>query len=118
MARRPTSGQLRDSFRIERETLTPDGYGGQTRTWTVLIESLPAHAVFMRGGESVMAARLAARQPAVLTFRNFADSRGIVPQDRAVNKRTGEVFAIKEAPRESRESRGYLECLIESGVPA
>ncbi len=116
MAKKPSSGQLRDSFRIERESLTPDGFGGQTRTWTTYIDTLPASVLFSRGGESVMAARLAARQPAILTFRNFADSRGVRPADRAVNKRTGETFNIRETPRGSRESRGYLECLVEAGV--
>lgn len=116
MAKRPTTGAMREIFRVEREVGVDDGYGGQTRSWVTLIDTLPASVIYMRGSEAVLAARLAARQPAVLTFRNFADSRGISPQDRAVNKRTGETWNIRELPRESRESRGFLECLIEAGV--
>lgn len=71
---------------------------------------------FMRGGESVIAARLTARQPAILTIRDSTEARTIGPSDRVKNARTGEIFNIREQPRVSRDNRGFLEVLIEAGA--
>jgi head-tail adaptor len=110
------AGSLREKFTIRRATLADDGYGGQTQTWADLLTAA-ASVQFMRGSETVIAARLQARQPAILTLRTSEAARSVRPEDKAVNDRTGEVFNIRELPRESRNSRGYLEMLVESGVP-
>lgn len=108
-------GDLIESFTIQRHSGTDDGRGNVTGPWTDRF-STPAAILFNRGGEGVLAARLTARQPAILTIPNTSDARGILPSDRAVNSRTGEVFNIRERPRESRNSRGFLEMLVEAGV--
>lgn len=116
MAHSSGAGALRERFTIRRAVKTDDGYGGQTETWTDYL-TLPAAITYSRGGETVIAARLQAQQPAILRVRNFAASRDIKPTDRAVNARTGEVFNIREYPREARDSRGYLEFLVQAGTP-
>ncbi|MEO4000316.1 head-tail adaptor protein [Mesorhizobium sp. CAU 1732] len=110
------AGSLREKFTILRAALTDDGYGGETETWTDLLTTA-AQILYSRGGETVMAARLEAQQPAILTIRTSTVARSILPTDKAVNARTGEVFNIREHPRESRDNRGYLEMLVQSGVP-
>lgn len=110
------SGDLREKFTIRRATLTDDGHGGQTETWVDYL-TVPASITFSRGGETVIAARLQAQQPAILRIRTSAAARNIKPTDKAVNARTGEVFNIREYPREARDNRGYLEMLVQSGVP-
>lgn len=110
------SGDLREKFIIRRATLTDDGYGGQTETWTDYL-TCAASITFSRGGETVIAARLQAQQPAILRIRTSAAARDIKPTDKAVNARTGEVWNIREYPREARDNRGYLEMLVQSGVP-
>lgn len=110
------SGDLREKFTIRRAALTDDGYGGQIETWSDYL-TCAAEITFSRGGETVIAARLQAQQPAILRVRNFAASRDIKPTDKAVNTRTGEVFNIREYPREARDRRGYLEFLVQAGNP-
>lgn len=110
------SGDLREKFTIRRATLTDDQWGGQTETWSEYL-TCAASITLSRGGETVIAARLQAQQPAILRIRTSAAARDIKPTDKAVNARTGEVWNIKEYPREARDSRGYLEFLIQSGNP-
>lgn len=110
------SGDLREKFTIRRATLADDGHGGKIETWADYL-TCAAEITFSRGGETVIAARLQAQQPAILRIRTSALARGILPTDKAVNARTGEVFNIREYPREARDSRGYLEFLVQAGNP-
>lgn len=82
-----------------------------------------AGLLYRQGGEGVVAARLEGRQPVVITVRASSDTRQIGNDWRAVNARTGQVFAIRENPRpfqdrNGREDRGWLQMLAESGVAA
>lgn len=109
------AGKLRDRFTIQRRVSANDGYGNSAAGWADQF-TIWGGIEFRRGGEGVLAARLAARQPAILTVRSSAQARGILASDRAVNARTGEVFNIRELPREARDNRGFLEMLVEAGV--
>lgn len=109
------AGGLDQSITIQRYIGVDDGYGNIIGTWVDQF-TVWAGIQFMRGSETVIAARLSARQPAIMTVRNSAQARGILPSDRAKNAHTGELFNIREQPRESRDHRGYLEMMIEAGV--
>lgn len=109
------SGRLRERIIIQRRVDVDDGKGNVTGSWQDQM-TVWAAIQFMRGSEPVIAARLTARQPAIMTIRNSTQARGILASDRAVNARTGEVFNIREKPREARENRGFLEMLVEAGV--
>lgn len=111
----PGAGDLRERFTIQRRVNTDDGYGNTVGAWADQF-TVWGGIEFRRGGEGVLASRLAARQPAILTVRNSAQARVILASDRAVNARTGEVFNIREKPREARENRGFLEMLVEAGA--
>lgn len=111
----PGAGRLRDRVTIQKYVGTDDGYGNVTGEWVDQFTAA-ANIAYLRGGESVMASRLAAKQPAILTIRTSVQARGVQPDWRALNARTGEAFQIREKPRETKESRGYLEALCESGV--
>lgn len=109
------TGDLRERFTIQRFVEVDDGAGNVTGDWQNMF-TVSAAIQFSRGGEGVLAARLTARQPAIMTIRNSSQARGILPKDRAVDARTGEVFNIREKPRVSRDNRGFLEMLVEAGV--
>lgn len=110
------AGQLRDRFTIQRNTATADWTGHPaTPNWQDKF-TVWGNIQYMRGGESVMAARLTARQPAILTIRTSSQARGILPTDRVKDARTGEIFNIREQPRVSKDNRGFLEVLVEAGV--
>ena len=112
----PGAGALNRRFRFEKREDTEDGYGTskasfvhQFTVWTGVR--------YLRGGESVLSARLDARGPAILTVRASSNTRQIDPAWRAVDDRTGEEYAVRERPRET-DDRAFLELLAESGVAA
>lgn len=109
------AGDLRERFTIKRRRQQDDGHGNTEGPWEDQFTAW-AGIQFMRGSESVLAARLTARQPAIMTLRTSEQARAILPSDRAVNSRTGEIYNIREKPREARESRGFLEMLVEAGA--
>lgn len=69
-----------------------------------------AHVKALRGGETVMQARVAAKAPAIVTVRRSSQSRQIQSDWRAVID--GRIYDIKELPRMS-DDRAYLEMLAE-----
>jgi head-tail adaptor len=111
------AGKLRDRLTFQAYVGVEDDFGNTAGSWQHKFTTA-ASIAFLRGGESVMASRLAAKQPAILTIRNSEQAREIEPEWRAVNARTDEIFNIREKPRESKDNRGYLEVLVEIGVVA
>lgn len=114
--KKPLAPKLETRFTIQRDVAVPDwsGHSGEP-DWQDQF-TIWGGIQFMRGGESVIAARLTARQPAILTIRDSAQARTIGPADRVKNARTGEIFNIREQPRASRDNRGFLEMLVEAGA--
>lgn len=65
----------------------------------------------LRGGESVMQARMESRNPAILTVRASSATRAITSEWRiAVD---GREYDVKEDPRETQD-RAFLEFLVEA----
>ena len=74
-----------------------------------------ANVRYLRGGESVMQARLASRNPVIVTIRNSERARQITSEWQVeLRDRTGirKTYQIKEDPRPS-EASGFLEMLAE-----
>lgn len=112
------AGELKERFRFERRRDTSpdggDGLGTFEGDWEPQF-TVSAKLQFRRGGEDVLAARLAGTQPAILTIRVSRQAWEIRPDWRCVNDRTGEAFNIREEPTLNRDRDG-LEMLIERGV--
>lgn len=89
-----------------------DGYGGQVDGWQEEF-SARANFRFLRGGETVQAARLAGMQPAVVTVRASADAARVRPAWKLTD-RAGADFNIRSVVRS--DDRLYLEITAESGV--
>lgn len=70
-----------------------------------------ANLLPLRGGESVMHARLEAKNPAILTVRKMTQTRRVTSDWKV--RLDGRVFDCKEDPRESQDRR-YLEILVEA----
>lgn len=111
------AGELGQRFRFEKRSEVSDGYGNTVGGGWETQFTVWARLSFMRGGESVTAARLQSRQPAILRIRNSAQARQITAEWRAVDDRTGVEHAIREDPTET-EDRAFLEMLVEKGVAA
>ena len=109
------AGRLDRRLSFERRTEVDDGYGNTVAgDWTPQFTTA-ANRKWLRGGEAVMAARLESRQPVILTIRNSVAARHVGSDWRAVDARSGEIYNIRENPKES-DDRMYLEMLAESGV--
>lgn len=108
------AGDLRNRYTFQRKAGEDDWAGHKSGEWAVLF-TVWGGIRFMRGTEAVFSARLTARQPAILTVRTSTQTRDILPSDRAVDARTGEIFNIREKPREAKDNRGMLEMLVETG---
>lgn len=111
------AGRLDRRLHFERRVDVEDGYGNIVGEEWINQFTQAANIKFLRGGESVMASRLEAKGPVIVIIRNSTQAREITGDWRAVDARNSRVYAVKELPRES-DSRGYLEMLAESGVPA
>lgn len=116
--KKPFAPKLDTRFIVQRNVAVPDwtGHPGEPN-WQDQF-TVWGGIQFMRGGEAVIAARLTARQPAIMTVRVSAQTKGILPTDRVKNARTGELFNIREQPRVSKDNRGFLEVLVEAGASA
>lgn len=108
------AGALDRRLDFERSGEADDGAGNTLTTWVHQFTAA-TNRKWLRGGESVMAARLENRQTAILTIRNSAQARQIDNDWRAVDRRDGRVYNVRETPRESDDS-AWLELLVECGV--
>ena len=109
------AGELDRRIRFEKRLEAEDGFGNEQGSWAEQFECW-AKRQFLRGGEQVIASRLESRQPAILTVRNSVNTRMITSEWRAIDKRDGRIFNIREDPKES-DDRAMLEMLAEAGVP-
>ena len=108
------AGRLTERMRFEkRASIARDGYGNFEGDWQAQF-TVAAQRQMLRGGETVIAARLNGRQPAILTIRRSAQSETITTDWRAVDTRAGDVWNIRSiSPSEDRAS---FDLLVERGV--
>ena len=91
-----------------------DDMGGTQSTWIPQF-TVWAAVKYLRGGESIMQARLASRNPVVIEIRNSADARRITSEWQVeLRSRSGvtKTYAIKEDPRPEGVD-GFLSMLAE-----
>ena len=122
MANRPSAGALRERVHCQSWVEGDDGYGRAVMGFeTVATVAAGFHA--NRGGEAVMASRLAGKQPYVVTIRSSEATRAVTPAWRLVDARAGNnaqgepkrVFDIK-AITDSDGKNAWLELLCEETV--
>jgi head-tail adaptor len=89
-----------------------DGMGGVRNGWHER-HRCPAHLRFLRGGETVQAARLEGRQPVVVTIRSSGPARAIMTNWRMRDLRSGAVYQVV-APPVPTDDRAGLEITCES----
>lgn len=103
-------------MRFEERRRADDGYGNKRgEVWVPKLEVWSGR-MLLKGGETVIASRLAGRGAAILKVRSSAATREIRADWRAVDTRDGTVWHVKEPPRLT-DDRAFLEMLVESGVP-
>lgn len=107
------AGSLRERFVFSRRNEVSDGAGNFEAEW---IDNSPVSAsrMWLRGGETVIANRLAGRSPAIITIRSSIASRQITAGWRCRDTRTGEIFNIRQVMPATK--RDEIELLLDLGV--
>ena len=115
MARRAqrAAGQLIENVAFDELNAVSDGYGNRQQEFVEQFK-IRAGYVWLRGGESIQAARLEGNQPLIVRVRVCNDTNRIRNDWRMRDVRTGEVYAIRAISRSL--DRGYLDVLVQSGV--
>lgn len=113
MARKPSSGELYYSVAFEKKSSAADGYGGTTSTWEQQFTTRAAY-IFLRGSETVQAARLEGRRPQVIRVRKSSDVDLVTTEWRIQDTRDSKYYAIRAV--EPGLDRQYVDFLCESGV--
>lgn len=108
------SGDLREVIEIQNYAEVDDGYGGQIQEWQTAFTA-PARIRTLKGGETVIAGRLAGTQTLVITVRYQPAMADVTPAWRARNARSGTMYNIRSV--EPDERRAWVNLLCESGVP-
>lgn len=112
---KPAAGKLFFKVAFDKKGQASDGAGGTT---TAFVEQFACRAgyVHLRGGESVQAARLEGQHPQVISVRASSQTRAVTTDWRIRDKRTGDVFAIKDiTPGLDRQ---FIDFLCQKGVAA
>ena len=91
-----------------------DGLGGRTSVWVERFPHRRAAFTHLRGGETVLAARLAGRHQVAINVLTSAAVRKVTAEWRIRDVRTGTIYNIRDVtPSEDRSS---IDFLCESGV--
>ncbi|MEO8531019.1 MAG: head-tail adaptor protein [Deltaproteobacteria bacterium] len=107
-------GEFDSVLGFDSPTPTDDAYGGTVAGWTPEIADIPAKLIYLRGGETVQAARLAGRQPVVAVVRRTERALAITTDWRMRDVRKAVDYNIRAIV--PTEDRRYLEITAESGV--
>lgn len=106
------SGQLHSSITFSTVTEVPDGHGGFDPVPTSF--TVRANIRYLRGGETVQAARLTGKQPVVVTVRRSSQTAALTTDDKMKDARTGTEYQIRAiVPTACRQ---FFEITAESGV--
>ena len=108
------AGQMNYLVVFEQPLKVPDGHGGQVNGWGNPVTADAAFR-FLRGGETVQAARLSGRQPVVVTVYAHSQTQAITTAWRMRDARSGTIYNIRSGPVPT-DDRQYLEFTVESGV--
>jgi SPP1 family predicted phage head-tail adaptor len=109
------AGDLDQRVAFDKRSATSDGAGGTT---TAFAEQFKRWAGYkhLRGGETVMAGRLAGKHSLVATVRKDSQTELITTDWRMRDARTGTVYNVRDIT--PTDDRAFLELLCESGVAA
>ena len=102
---RTSAGAMRDRLRFESRAVTDDGFGNVvagdwTHRFTRAAAVMPA-----RGSEEVLSAKLQGLQPVRIVVYSDSETRTVTPDWRAVDSRSGLVYAIRTIVDEERRGQ-------------
>ncbi|MEY9198678.1 SPP1 family predicted phage head-tail adaptor [Sinorhizobium fredii] len=107
------AGRLQERVSFARRVEQQDSYGNTVADWQEQFTTAAGYT-HLRGGETVMAARLTNKHPVVVRIRSSAAARQVTAEWKVTDARTGVEYAIKDVTHDV--GRGYIDLLCERGV--
>ena len=105
----PTAGQLAKRATLLEPIEAVDADGQIVQSWAER-RTVWCNVRWLKGGESVMQARLASKSPAIVTMRASTLTRRVTSEWKL--RIDGREFDAKEDPRET-DDRAFFEMLVE-----
>lgn len=107
------AGALKERVSFAARVDQDDGAGNTQSDW---VEQFQRAAAFthLKGGETVMAARLTNKHPMIVRIRSSVASRAVTADWRLTDVRTGKAYAIRDVT----VGREWVDLLVEGGVVA
>jgi head-tail adaptor len=102
-----SSGDFRERVRFEARTIVSDEYGNEVTGEFAAQFERPALYIMKPGSEAVLAARLQGQQPVTMIVHYDSKTKTISPDWRAVDVRTGDVYAIHAAADMDRKRQWW-----------
>jgi head-tail adaptor len=112
------AGSLRYRLKFAERDTTEDEYGNASTGWAERF-TVSANITAKVGGEAIDAARLAGRQPVIISVRRSPDTRQITTDWKATEVENGTEFNIRTAidPFVGDSQHGiWIEMIAETGV--
>ncbi|SES05553.1 head-tail adaptor protein [Rhizobium sp. NFR03] len=115
MARKPSSGAMREKLHFQQRGTVDDGYGNEVSGPYATVFTEPAQLVARAGGEAVQASRLSGIQPYTVWVRSNERTRSVTPAWRIVDARSPRELNIRTASNPDGRN-GWIEFLVDDGV--
>lgn len=120
------AGDLRYRLAFQKDTVIEDEFGNPIGGGFATQFTAAAYLKPLKGGEEVMAGRLAGTQIFVCRIRSSAASREVTTAWRAIDARAGNdesgnpetVYQVKSPPIDPDGKLAWLEMIVEIGSPA
>ncbi|GLS87689.1 hypothetical protein GCM10010873_26630 [Cypionkella aquatica] len=108
------TGDLNTLVAFDAPVRAPNGMGGSQTSWAEQFQAW-AKVIWLRGGETVISARLAGRQPAVFVIGQSQDSALLDTDWVARDIETGKSYVVRAII--PTDDRAFFEVTVEGGVP-
>lgn len=110
-----SAGKLRYRLHFQKRAVTDDGFGQQTYGGFETEFTCAADVIPRFGTEPVMASRLQGIQPVTIRIRSSVAARVVDASWRAVDARSGAVYAIVSPPMNADQKNAMLDMLATAG---
>jgi head-tail adaptor len=115
MAKPTRAGAMREKIEFQVKITSPDEYGNEQTEWQTQFTTA-ARLTPMKGGEPVIASRLAGVQPYIISIRSCVAARAVTTAWRAVDARNpSRIFNITSAANVD-EKNAYIDMMATQGV--
>ncbi len=113
-----TAGKMRSKLNFQQRSISDDGYGNPVTGDFATVFSDFAELIPRMGSEAVMASRLQGVQPYTIRIRSHTVARTVDATWRAVDARTGAIYALVSPAANVDQKNAYLDILATVGSNA